>query len=407
MSAMEQPHRTFGIHRPTASMMGLTLMLAIVLSATHAAKAQSFDLLYQFKSGNDGTQPWASLIVDAKGNLYGTTSLDGAYGYGTVFKLSPTGKETVLHSFTGTGGDGATPIAPLVRDAAGNLYGTTEFGGIYGTNCGGNGCGVVFKVDPNGKETVLYRFTGTGSDGSNPAQGLVRDAAGNLYGTTQGGGTHGGGIVFKVSARGKETVLYSLSAANGDGSLPFGGSLLRDSAGNLYGTTLFGGFQGFGTVFKLDPKNNETVLYSFNAGNGDGIEPTGTLARDAAGNLYGATFFGGASNFGTLFKIDTTNTETLLHSFSAAGGDGAVPGGGLLIDKAGNLYGTTNSGGSSYCGTVFKLDTGGTETILHSFSGNDGRVPELGLAQDSKGNFYGTTQYGGKFGGGVVFKIAP
>jgi uncharacterized repeat protein (TIGR03803 family) len=195
-------------------------------------------------------------------------------------------------------------------------------------------------------------------------------------------------------------VLYSFGN-NGGGFLPFGGSLLRDSAGNLYGTTL-----GGGTVFKLDTSGTLTVLHEFQ-GNGDGIEPTGTLTSDPAGNLYGATFYGGAFNFGTIFKIDTTDTETLLHSFSATNGDGVVPGGGLIRDHAGNLYGTTNSGGSMYLGTVFKLDPNGTETILHSFSGTDGSVPDLGLVRDSKGNFYGTTQYGGKYGGGVVFKIIP
>jgi uncharacterized repeat protein (TIGR03803 family) len=383
-----------------------TLALAVVFSVTQAANAQTFGLLYQFKSGNDGSQPYASLIRDPKGNLYGTTTVDGAFGNGTVFKVSPDGKETVLHSFTGTGGDGAYPIAPLVRDAAGNLYGTTELGGIFGGACGASGCGTVFKIDPTGKETVLHRFTGTGGDGMLTYQGLARDKAGNLYGTTFGGGAYGLGMVFKLGPAGKETVLYSFNPSGGDGFFPFGGALLRDSAGNLYGTNEVGGAAAYGTVFKLDSKGNYTVLHNFGS-SGDGLEPSGTLAIDKAGNLYGSTFFGGASNFGIVFKIDSTNTETVLHSFSATGGDGAAPGGGLVLDSSGNLYGTTNSGGSSYCGTVFKLDTSNTETILHSFSGPDGRVPDLGLVEDSKGNFYGTAQYGGKFGGGVVFKVTP
>jgi uncharacterized repeat protein (TIGR03803 family) len=245
----------------------------------------------------------------------------------------------------------------------------------------------------------LHRFTGTGGDGMFPAQGLVRDSAGKLYGTTLAGGASGFGTVFRLDVAGRETVLYSFNGNNGGGFSPFGGSLLRDSAGNLYGTTQR-------TVFKLDPSGTLTVLHAFH-GNGDGLIPSGTLARDPAGNLYGATLYGGAFNFGTVFKVDTTGTETVLHSFSATGGDGALPGGGLVRDRTGNLYGTTNSGGTSYFGTVFKIDTSGTETILHTFSGTDGSVPDLGLVRNSKGNFYGTTQYGGKYGGGVVFKVTP
>jgi uncharacterized repeat protein (TIGR03803 family) len=408
MSALEQPRsRIFAIHSQAASMLALTLALAAMFSVTQAASAQTLHLFYQFKSGNDGSQPYANVILDPQGNLYGTTTIDGAYGYGTVFKVSPTGKETVLHSFTGKGGDGAFPVSPLVRDSAGNLYGTTELGGVFGGACGVNGCGTVFKIDPTGKETVLHRFAGYPIDGQNPWQGLVLDPAGNLYGTTFQGGAHFWGTVFKLHPTGKETVLHSFNLANGDGIAPLDGSLLRDSAGNLYGTTLAGGSLGAGTVFKVDSRGNETILYSFGFSNGDGFEPSGTLAKDSAGNLYGATLFGGAFNFGTIFKVDTTGSESILHSFSATGGDGAVPGGGLLLDHAGNLYGTTESGGSSYCGTIFKLDSGGTETILYSFSGADGRLPELGLVRDSKGSFYGTAQYGGKFGGGVVFKLIP
>jgi uncharacterized repeat protein (TIGR03803 family) len=402
MTAPEQPsNRIIPASLQPANALVLLLLLASMFSVTQAASAQTFHLLYQFKSGNDGSQPYASLILDGQGNLYGTTTIDGAYSNGTVFKVTPSGKETVLHSFTGTGGDGAFPLAPLVRDAAGNLYGTTEDGGIFTGPCGpAYGCGIVFKITPTGKETVLHRFTGTGGHGKNPAQGLVRDSVGNLYGTTILGGAYGLGTVFKLDPAGKETVLHSFNQSNGDGFAPFGGSLLRDAAGNLYGTA------AGGTVFKLDPSETFTVLHSFFQ-NGDGMEPTGTLTRDQAGNLYGATFYGGAFNFGTIFKIDTTNTETLLHSFSATHGDGAVPGGGLVRDRAGNLYGTTNSGGASYFGTVFKLDPSGTETILHTFSGTDGSVPDLGLVRDSKGNLYGTTQYGGKYGGGVVFKVTP
>ena len=194
------------------------------------------------------------------------------------------GKETVLHGFSGSGGDGEFPLAGLVRDAAGNLYGTTSDGGIYGGVCGGFGCGTVFKVDKTGKETALYSFTGD-PDGSNPYAGLVRDAAGNLYGTTySGGSTSFGGTAFKLDTKGVETVLYNFGAQNGDGLFPTGG-LIRDAAGNLYGTTQRGGASGFGAVFKVDKTGKETVLYSF-AGGTDGSTPfIDGLVRDAGESL--------------------------------------------------------------------------------------------------------------------------
>lgn len=205
-------------------------------------------MLYQLKSRRGGSSPYSNLILDPQGNPYGTTLIDDAYSYGTVFKVTPAGKETALHSFTGTGGDVANPVAPLIRNAAGNLYGTTEYGGLYGA-CGPNGCGTVFKIDPAGKETVLYRFTGIpGVDGMNPQQGLVQDSKGNLYGTTFQDGVYSNGnsygTVFKIDSTGKETMLHSFNPyapRYNDGAWPLGGSLLRDSAGNLYGMTHLGG----------------------------------------------------------------------------------------------------------------------------------------------------------------------
>ena len=407
--------RMFARLSQPAKTLAFMLMLAALDCIAQAPSPATFHLLYQFKSGRDGSSPYSSLILDAQGNLYGTTEIDGAYSYGTVFKVSPEGKETVLHSFTGTGGDGANPVAPLIRDSAGNLYGTTEYGGLFGDVCGGNGCGIVFKIDPSGKETVLHRFTGLPqSDGMNPLQGLVRDSKGNLYGTTSQGGIYSSygnsyGTVFKIDSAGEETLLHSFNPFTppyNDGWYPMGGSLLRDSAGNLYGTTYFGGESTlFGIVFKLDPSGAEDVLYGF-AGSPDGGFPYGNLVRDAAGNLYGVTMQGGAYQGGTVFKLDDNNNETIVHSFGGTG-DGAPPGGGLARDGAGNLYGTTTEGGSSYFGTVFKLDPSGTETVLHTFLGKQGNGPDWGVIRDSKGNLYGTTQYGGAYGGGVVFQITP
>jgi uncharacterized repeat protein (TIGR03803 family) len=308
-------------------------------------------VLHSFTGGSDGGYPYAGLVRDAAGNLYGTTYYAGASGAGVVFKVVPKTKtETVLYGFTG-GSDGEWPYAGLVLDTAGNLYGTTLDGGASGS-------GTAFKVVPKTKkETVLYSFTGSGGDGAYPFAGLVRDSSGNLYGVTVAGGTSGYGTVFKVAKTGKETVLYSFTGG-ADGGYPIYGYLVRDSAGNLYGTTEIGGTYGYGTVFKVSAKGTETVLYSFTGG-ADGGEPISGLVRDAKGNLYGTTFEGGSNSCqgytgcGTVFEVSAKGTETVLHSFDYS--DGAAPFASLLRDAKGNLYGTTFYGGSSAAGTVFKL----------------------------------------------------
>jgi uncharacterized repeat protein (TIGR03803 family) len=247
-----------------------------------------------------------------------------------------------VYSFTGTAGDGYQPWAGVVRDSAGNLYGTTPYGG--------DGLGIVFKVDPAGKETVLYGFTGQ-ADGDLPFGGLFLDGKGNVYGTTESSGSSFYGTVFEVTPAGQETTLYSFTGGT-DGGNPDAG-LIRDSAGNLYGTTPRGGASGFGTVFKVTPLGEETVLYSFTGGS-DGSSPSySSLVRDSVGNLYGTTPTGGTSDFGVVFKLDTTGTETVLHNFS--GTDGKIPYGTLAFDKSGNLYGTTYEGGAYGGGVIFKI----------------------------------------------------
>jgi uncharacterized repeat protein (TIGR03803 family) len=381
----------------------LSLLLA---SGMQSAQAQTYRVWFQFRAGMDGAAPLAGLVSDPNGNLYGTTSSDGAFDSGVVFKISAPHKETVLHSFTGSGGDGEYPLAGLVRDAAGNLYGTTANGGVYGGACGGFGCGTVFKVNSAGKEIVLHCFTGS-PDASTPYAGLVRDEAGNLYGATFSGGQYGFGTVFEINKDGDESVLYSFNPNNGDGAFPYGG-LERDAAGNLYGTTDAGGKIGDGTVFKVDASGSETILYNFGSYNGDGILPSGALIRDAAGNLYGTTQSGGTLGLGTVFKVDTTGKETVLHSFAGGTKDGEVPFlSGLVRDSKGNLYGVTNEGGRFSFGTVFKLAPSGKETLLHSFDGKDGKIPYGSLLLDAKGNLYGTASAGGAYGGGVVYKVTP
>jgi uncharacterized repeat protein (TIGR03803 family) len=318
-------------------------------------------ILHKFTGGSDGGNPRAGLIRDSAGNFYGTAYSGGASGDGVVFKL--TGSTlTVLHSFSGT--DGAHPAAALIRDSAGNLYGTTFYGGGH-ASCS---CGTIFKIDPTGAESVLYSFTG-GSDGKYPAGRLVRDAAGNLYGTTSDGGidncfrgvaTVGCGTVFKLEPTGVLIVLYSFSGG-ADGGEPMAG-LVRDGAGNLYGTTFSAGIAtphtncalnfGCGVVFKVSGMGQETVLHTFSPGT-DGANPAGDLIRDAAGNLYGTTKLG-ASGFGIVFEISSGGGESILHTFTG-NSDGGDPVAGLIRDSAGNLYGTTTVGGSAAQGVVFKL----------------------------------------------------
>jgi uncharacterized repeat protein (TIGR03803 family) len=349
-------------------------------------------VLYTFTGGSDGANPYAGVISDGQGNLYGTTYSGGPANAGVVYQLDATGHETVLYRFTG-GADGKNPNAGVIRDAEGNLYGTSVYGGI--------GYGVVYQVNAAGIETVLHAFTG-GPDGVYPYAGVIRDSEGNLYGTTSAGGPANAGVVYKVDAAGNETVLYFFLGGP-DGWGPQAG-VVRDMAGNLYGTTVNGGASSAGVVYELHANGLETVLHSFTAGS-DGANPYSGLIGDASGNLYGTTYAGGASNAGVVYKVDVANKrETILYSFGGA--NGAKPMSGVTGDSAGNLYGTTVNGGAANQGVVYKLDTTGQETLLYSFKGGtDGANPLAGLILDSAGNLYGTTFNGGNGQVGLVFAI--
>jgi len=314
-------------------------------------------VLYSFcpQSGcADGQWPFAGLVRDAAGNLYGTTYEGGASGYGTVFELTPQQgggwTEAVLHSFAGPPNDGSGPWASLVLDTSGNLYGTTWQGGSFST------LGTVFKVSKTGKETVLHSFSGSPNDGANPRFGsLVMDKVGNLYGVTSSGGvTPGNGTVFKMNTTGAETVLYSFCPQSGcsDGQTPYG-SPAMDRQGNLYGTTEYGGSFGDGVVWKLSKNGTETVLHNFAGGPSDGANPVAGVIIDAKGDLYGESYEGGSSGDGAAYKLNKKGRLTLLHSF--AGPDGTNPLGGVIRDASGNLYGTAYEGGSDGYGTVWKL----------------------------------------------------
>jgi len=377
-----------------------TLTLAVVLAfagvAVPSAQAQKFTDLYNFTGAKDGGTPSAGLFRDAQGNLYGTTFWNGSGGWGTVFKVDTKGAETVLYNFTGAA-DGANPSAGLIRDSNGNLYGTTEYGGSslqWGT---------VFKVAPNGTETA-YAFAGGSADGCNPYQGLVRDKAGNFYGTTGGCGAAGKGVVFELSPQGTETVLHNFAGGSSDGQSPEYGSLLIDKLGNLYGVTQQGGTSGQGVVYRLS-KSGFKVLHSFAGGTTDGCFPFGSVAMDKNGNLYGTTEYCGSSNNGTVWKLSKNGTETVLHSFAGTPTDGQIPLAGVTLDAKGNLYGNTNGGGANNRGTVYTLNIKRKLTVLHSFAGSDGQSPLGSLVLDGKGNLYGTAAGGGSGSNGTVWSI--
>lgn len=390
--------------RPAALSGAVAFLAVLLVSAPQPAHSQTESVLHSFSTSPDGSAAYAKLTLGAHGNFYSTTANGGANGHGTVFEITPSGTETVLYSFAGSP-DGANPtFSSVAFDKAGNLYGTTSGGGANG---GLDGYGTVFKLTPVGTETVLYSFAGPPTDGYQPNSGVILDTLGNLYGTTVSGGANGYGTVFKVTSSGTESVLYSFAGGT-DGCFPFAaGLVLRKNV--LYGATQQCGANGYGTVFKLSLSGTETILHSFANDGTDGEYPDAGLVFDAAGNMYGTTDIGGTGNAGTVYKITPAGTESVLHSFSFNGTDGANPyGAGVILDKSGNIYGTTNGGGYYRYGAAFKITPSGTETILHSFNPNgvDGYNPTAGLVL--KNNiFYGTTLSGGASTAGTVFKIVP
>jgi len=401
-----------------------------------------YTVLYSFSGGADGSGPIAGVIVDAAGNLYGTTYSGGAQGNGVVFQFSATGQESVLYTFAGSP-DGANPYAGVTADAAGNLYGTTFNGGVHTL-------GVVYKLAPSGQETVLYSFDGAtkggppfvgvvldaagniyGAAGSvayklNPAgsfaelayfgantnlSGMARDSAGDLYIVSNAGGTsewkHG--AVFKLGSSGKASLLYQFAGDKvASGSQGLNASVILDSAGNLYGTSPFAGTAGI--VYEIEASGTVKKLYDFLPAYG-GYVPSSGLTLDVAGNWYGTTAGGGGpANAGVVYKMSPAGKETVLYTFKGGSTDGANPGANVVLDQAGNLYGAAVNGGTYNQGVVYKLAPTGQETILHNFTGRaDGSFP-TGIALDSSGNLYGTTEFGGEgsqtgIQEGVVFKI--
>jgi uncharacterized repeat protein (TIGR03803 family) len=354
-----------------------------------------YSILYSFH-GPDGKNPNGSLVQDAAGNFYGTASGTGAQRHGIVFKLDPRGSESVFFQFKAGLSTGRQPSGGVVQDANGNFYGVTWTGGS-------NDLGVVYKLDPAGNETILHSFNG--ADGANPQGTLSRDAFGNLYGTTYFGGSKNFGVVFKISSTGHETLLHSFFTYSTDGAYPEAG-MIRTAAGDLFGTTNEGGSHyplSDGTVFKIDSRGRESVFHSFNGS--DGAAPETRLIQDTAGNLYGTTAGGGGNNDGVVFMLDPSGHFTMLHSFT--GSDGLDPSGTLIRDSAGNLYGPTSWGGSSNIGVIFQLDPSNNLIVLHNFSGADGSRPGGSLYRDAAGNLFGTASSGGASNDGVIFELTP
>ncbi len=433
----------------------LVLLIGMML-CTIGTQAQTFSVLYGFTGGSDGIMPLAGVTRDSAGNLYGTTLGGGDHspqcqiadpsgiGCGVVFKVDPEGNETILHRFTGGTDGGSAGLGvwgSLAIDSAGNLYGTRFDGGdVNNPNCGGAGCGVVFKVDTAGHETVLHTFELSETDGGGPTGGVIRDAYGNLYGTTTSGGTFGDGTVYKISSSRTFSILYSFSSGP-DGFYPWG-ELSLDAQGNLYGTTAYGGDlncapgvgPGCGVIFKISSSGSFVVLHTFEGSPADGAFPSSAPVLDNAGNLYGTTPQGGAicvyldqgeQGCGTIFKITPSGQETVLYDFPARdfydfhhnlAPHGRQPSSGVLLDAAGNLYGVTITGGTfrSREGALFRLSPEGEYSVLHSFSGGeqDGGYPYGQLIQDNSGNLYGTASMGDDFlacsgGCGVVFRVTP
>jgi uncharacterized repeat protein (TIGR03803 family) len=412
---------TMGTRRLSRSTTTGLAVFALAMMPAAARPAVTTTVIHSFEE-DEGEYPSTDLVLDAEGNLYGTTVEGGDFGGGTIFQLSRAGDtwtHTVLYNFTGQA-DGGQPYGGVTLDAQGNLYGTAVIGGSGGI-CAEDGCGVAYKLAKSGESwsfSVIHDFTG-GDDGSGPGAGLTIDANGNLYGMTPTGGTYGLGVIFELSPLQNGayalTVIHTFTGGS-DGGAASAGRLLLDDAGNLYGVATVGGAYGQGVVFTLASAGGSwdfTTLYAFK-GQPDAGSPYGGLIFDNAGNLYGTTYYEGANDLGTVYRLVYRNGswhETVLYSFKG-GTDGASPISNLVIDAAGNLYGTTSEGGAPGCGcgTIFRLArvSGDTwrERILYRFRGApDGAFPYNGMVTDRAGHLYGATVHGGDDDDGAIYQV--
>lgn len=416
----------------TATVGGITATTSVTVTASGGTSQATVTYLHEFRGVPDGNQPNGPLLQASDGNFYGTTRAGGANrcrGFsnipcGTIFRVTPSGQETVLYIFGASPTDAFTPNAGLIQGSDGALYGTTSSGGVYGA-------GAVFRITLGGSYTVLYSFGATPTDGSAPVAALLQANDGNFYGTTASGGANhcvqipqsGGncGTVFRMTPSGAVTILYSFGTSAADGVTPLG-SLVQGADGNFYGTTVNGGANSCstsgetnncGTVFRITPSGNLTILHSFGTSLADGIAPQGPLTVGSDGAFYGTTPSGGggicgfAFGCGTVFRVTAAGSLTILYRFAVTGGrtDGDGPSPFLTLGRDGNFYGTTRSGGATPAasnGTAFRLTPSGSKTILFSFGPllTNPADPLGGMIQGSDGAFYGVTA-------GTVFKLVP
>ena len=379
---------------------GTCSVFMLCAATAMALSAETFTTMHSF-TGTDGANPYVGLVQGTDGSFYGTTIVGGANGAGNVFKITPGGKLTPLYNFCSQSNcaDGQYPCTVLVQGNDGNFYGTTQSGGTAG------GYGTVFKITPSGKLTTLHSFNGNG-DGAAPYGSLVLATNGEFYGTTNVGATYGGGTFFKITASGKLTTLYTFCSQGScsDGQYPVG-PLIQAIDGNIYGTTHAGGnttcFNGCGTIFKMSLSGKLTTLHSFEQTDGD--YPYGGVVEGAKGIFYGTTGGGGAHSWGTVFKITAGGRFSTLHSFNGTDGSSAYA---LGRGSDGNFYGTTSTGGVNVDGTIFKITPSGVLSVLHTFNQRDGKDIYSGLLQGTDGKFYGTSYFGGASDNGTVFSLA-
>jgi uncharacterized repeat protein (TIGR03803 family) len=378
---------------------------AAVLTMGRYGQASTAKLttLVSFSGAGQGYAPYGGLLLDAAGDLYGTTK-SGAANAGTVFELGVSNYTSPTTLFAFNGSNGNSPQSTLIADAAGNLYGTTKTGGAPGD-------GTVFELSGSIHQTLTTLATFNGSNGMDPVASLVFDPAGNLYGTTTVGGALNGGTVFELSGVNHKTLttLTTFNASAGSpGSSPYGGITI-DAAGNLIGTTYSGGNpnNGAGAIFELSGTSHQTLTFLHNFNTSDGSSPYASLTADSNGNLYGTTLSGGPNFDGTIFELTGTNHQTFTTIYSFNGSNPSYPASPLLIDAAGNLYGTTEYGGDNGDGSVFELSANHQSlTTLVSFDySTNGYDPSDGLVADAQGDLFGTTNAGGPNGVGTVFEL--
>jgi uncharacterized repeat protein (TIGR03803 family) len=415
-----------GIRRRSRSLLiGFAVVTSVAMIAS-TAWAATTSVAYSFKGDDDGEYPSTDLVLDAAGNLYGTTVQGGDFGGGTVFQLSPSGSgwnHTVLYSFRG-GADGGQPYGGVALDAQGNLYGATVIGGSRSSGpCVEDGCGVAYKLTKSGStwsQSVIHTFTG-GADGYGPGAGLTVDADGDVFGMTPTGGAYSLGVVYELMPGpngGYALKVIHAFTGGTDGATGSAGRLLLDPAGNLFGVATAGGAYGSGIAFKLGLSGDSwrlKPLYAFK-GQPDAGFPYGALISDGSGRLYGTTYYDGANDLGAVYELARVHGmwhESVLYSFKG-GMDGSGPISNVNLAAPGILYGTTSEGGAvgCSCGTIFKLTRGAgghwAETVSYRFTGSpDAAFPYNGMVADPAGNFFGATVHGGTDNEGAIFEFTP